>query len=244
MELEAAIDRFAVRLYEWSAKDFQREVFEDFPLLSLAGLNNRGVAAFVQWVKEMPSSDQTVLVRDLPRLSHARAMALLGRPLSPSERKVLNEQFALELNLREHYLPPLTTADKRLPTFKPIDPNRCMSLIYDWLPVFLGKPSRQKMRVRAVKWIGDWKLITEFYFYKPDKFLFCEYQFIRRDGKPIFGHFSEYPRNPFMFYGVYSTYVYVPSEADCEPMAKAMVRIGSHFVSQAEPLFVGLGIGD
>jgi hypothetical protein len=244
MKLEEATNQFASRLYDWSVRDFRREVREGFPLMSLVGLNNRAVAAFIQWVNEMPFAEQEKLIQDLPRHSHERATALRGESLSLSDAKVLNRKCFLEVNLRKDALPPLTTADWRLPTFKPIDPSHCMASIYESLPPLLGKPSRQRMRVRATKWMGDWKLITEFWFYKRDTFLFCEYQFVRRDGKPTFGHFSEYPRNPFKFYGVYDTFVYASSEADIEPMAKAMVKIGTHFVAQADPLFAGLGIDD
>jgi hypothetical protein len=47
-----------------------------------------------------------------------------------------------------------------------------------------------------------------------------------------------------MFYGVYATSAMVPSEVDGQRMAPVMAKLAEHFVSQADPLFAGLGIPD
>jgi hypothetical protein len=41
-----------------------------------------------------------------------------------------------------------------------------------------------------------------------------------------------------------NTSIYVPSDADSAPMARAMVKLAAHFARQADPLFEGLGIDD
>lgn len=244
MNLTEAQNLFSVRLYEWSQRDFLREINEGCPLLSLVGLNNRYVAAFVAWVKDMLPDQQQILARALVWRAHRHAAKLLGQAMSEAEEKGWNKEFHREITTRMHRLPPLVTADWRLPSFRPIDSDQFLDRLIYSLSSILGKPVRRKSKICVTKKIHDWKIISEFTFYKGDKELWLEYQFVRKDGKPIIGHDSPFPRNPFWFYGVSTTYVVARSEADSDPMAKVIAKISEHFVAQADPLFAGLGISD
>jgi hypothetical protein len=96
----------------------------------------------------------------------------------------------------------------------------------------------------GIRHFGDWKIITLFTFYRRDRELELEYQFVRKDGHPVIGHDSSFPRNPFWFYGVVNTTVDILSPSDSELMAKAIAKIAARFVTKAEPLFDGLGVRD
>lgn len=244
MDLINAQNTFARRLYDWSLSDFRREINEGFPLLSSVGLNNRSVAAFVDWIREMHPDQQRILTRVLVWRAHKNAANLRGERMSKAEAESWNEEFYTEITTRMHRFPPLRTADRTLPTFKPVDTAECLKLLFSLLSPALGKPVCKKSGVFAAKMLGDWKIISEFTFDRGDTTLSLEYQFIRKDGRPIIGHDSPFPRNPFWFYGVTHTGVSVPSLADSEPMAKAMAKLAEHFVAHADPLFSGLGIND
>lgn len=244
MDLTTARNTFALRLYDWSLNDFRREIDQGCPLLSSVGLNNRHVTAFVAWVKDMPHDQRQILMRALVWRAHRNAAKLRGEAMSAAEEKSWNREFYLETSIRMHELPPLATADWRLPTFRPIDPDNCLGVLRSSLSPTLGRSARRKSKVCATKKIGDWKVISEFTFDRGDKELRLEYQFVRKDDRPIIGFSSPYPRNPFWFYGVSTTNVSTKSEADSQPMAQVMAKIAEHFVAQADPLFAGLGIND
>ena len=244
MNLKEAQDTFAVRLYRWSLRDFLREINEGCPLLSLVGLNDRLVAAFVSWVKAMSQADREIVAQALPRLAHEHATALLGEALSEKERHFWNMKSHREKELRMHELPPLTTGDQSLPGFRPVNPDRCLDALVSCLAPVLGRVSRRKSAVFATRKVGDWKIITEFTFRRGDRELFFEYQFVRKDGTRFIGLGGPFPRTLFRFYGVSTTMVRVPSEADSSPMAGVIATLAEYFVSQADPLFVGLGMDD
>lgn len=244
MDLNEAQNTFAIRLYRWSFNDFVREMAAGCPLMSLVGLNNRTVAAFVSWAKTMSPVEQQAFARARTRYAHENAADLCGEALSHEDQKELNEKFAQQMQIRSHQLPALITADERLPAFKAIDPDQCLDTLRMSLSPILGKSSRRASSVRCLRKIHDWKISTEFIFLRRDRDLRFEYQFVRKDGAPIIGHDSPFPRTLFLFYGVYATSVIVPSQADSEPMAKAMARLAEHFVAQADPLFEGLGVND
>jgi hypothetical protein len=243
MTLNEAQNQFALRLYDWSLKDFIRELDQGCPLLSLTGLNHRWIASFVGYARLQPKSERDRLARLLVRYGHENAVNLRRQPLSRQEQDEISE-FRQKISAGTHQLPPLVSADYRQPTFEDVDPIECMDLVREAIPSSLGKQSRSRLKVTAALVIGDWKLLTEFWFYKRDTFLSCEYQFVRKDGSPIIGIDKPYPRNLFMFYGLHSTMAFVPSRADALAMAPAIVKVGSHFVAQAAPLFDGLGIND
>jgi hypothetical protein len=244
MDLATAQNTFAIRLYDWSLLDFSREINDGCPLLSSVGLNNRHVAAVVAWLNEVPFEQREFLARALVWQAHKYAAKLRGEAMSEAEEKGWNKEFYQEVTNRMRHLPPLATANCNVPGFKPVDPAQCLQALYSSLSPMLGEPTRRKSGVRVTKKIGDWELISEFTFYRRDRELRLEYQFVRKDGRPIIGHESPFPRNPFWFYGVSDTNVAVPSQADSEAMAKVMARLAEHFVSQADALFSGLGISD
>jgi hypothetical protein len=74
MVLEQAMNAFAVRLYEWSLRDFIRELEEGCPLMSTLGLNNRSVAAFVAWNESLSLKERSPLARALARRCHKNAL--------------------------------------------------------------------------------------------------------------------------------------------------------------------------
>jgi hypothetical protein len=244
MDLSTAIDAFALRLYDWSLTDLLRELAEGCPLMSLVGLNNRYVAAFVSLVRTLSPEERANWARMLTRRTHERAATLRGEALGRQEQRDWDMNFHQEVSMRIESLPPLTTFDQGLFSFKPVEPNHCLESLGRYLSPILGTPKRRKLRIDATRKLGDWKLITEFTFYKPDRFLFFEYQFVREDGQRTIGHDSPFPRDLFMFYGLTKTSVVVPSQADSEPMAQAMAKLAEHFVAQAEALFSGLGLND
>jgi hypothetical protein len=244
MELAKALDQFAVRLMEWSLQAFIRELDEGCPLLSLVGLNNYSVAGFVSWVGTLSAAEREAFARAQIRYAHEHAAMLCGVPLTKEERDYWNHKFYMGVTTHKDLLPPFINADYRLPTFKPVNPDNCLNILLSSLSPALGKAVRRKSKVYAWRQIGDWKLISEFTFSRREMDLCVEYQFVRKDGSPVIGHGGLFPRNPFMFYGVWATVVDVPSEADNEPMAKAMATVAAHFAAQADPLFAGLNIKD
>jgi len=237
MNLVEAQNAFAVRLYEWSFRDFARELHSDCPLLSMVGLNNRDVTGFVSWVKTLGPVERQALASARVRYAHEYAARLKGEALTEDEAKRWNELVYEQRAIHRHRLPPLASDDRSLPAFRPAASVS---------PV-LGKPSRRRSSIRCTRKFGDWKIITEFTFLRRDQDLRFDYQFVRKDGAPIIGHsLAPFPphRTLFFFYGVWDTSVAVPSHQDSEPMAKVMAKLAEYFVSQAEPLFAGLGVHD
>src|SRR5437016_4550262 len=120
MRLTEAQDRFAVRLYDWSLRDFMREMDEDFPLLSLVGLNNYTVAAFVSWVRTMRVDQRGLLAAALVRRMHEHAAAIRGEALTREERDWWNNEFYTQVTLHKESLPPFSSLDETLPSFRPV----------------------------------------------------------------------------------------------------------------------------
>src|SRR4051812_5000013 len=86
MDLETAQNTFAVRLYEWSQRDFVRELEEGCPLISSLGLNQRWMAAFVEWNETLSSPERKALVIALTRLCHENAARLKGEVPSAADK--------------------------------------------------------------------------------------------------------------------------------------------------------------
>jgi len=245
MNLNEAQNTFAVRLYEWSLRDFLRELESGCPLMSMVGLNNYHVAGFVAWTKTLSLADRQALANALVRYAHEHAASLKGEALTEQEAKRWNKPFYEQSTIHMHQLPPLTSADRTLPTFQPVNPDHCLDALAASISPVLGKPRRRRSSVHCTRKFGGWKIATEFTFLRRDENLRFEYQFVRKDGAPIIGHSCvPFPphRTLFFFYGVSMTSVVVPSEQDSEPMAKVMAKLAEYFVSQAEPLFEGLGL--
>ena len=247
MNLTEAQNTFALRLYEWSQRDFIRELRTGCPLLSLVGLNNRRIAALVAWSQTLSPVEQIRLAKALTMLCHDNARQLNGETITPEIQTWRDVEHIQTTNYMES-LPPLASADRSLPTFRPIDFDRCLdTLCVSLSPTILGKPSRRKSLVRCLRKFGDWKLITEFTIERRHRNLYCTFQFVRKDDTsviptPEIGP-KPFPRSLFLFYGVYNrTVVAVESQSDSEPMSKALVKLAEHFVAQADPLFAGLGI--
>ena len=248
MELIEAQNTFAMRLYNWSERDLFRELQEDCPLLSLVGLNNRMVAGFVSWNKTLSSQDRLQLAKAKTLLAHRNARQIKEAAIS-DEIKYWADLCYKQTTLHEEHLPPLLTADRNSPTFRPIDPKHCLDKLIRTLPSEAGNVSREKSAVRWVRKFGDWKFVSVFTFQRRSRNLDCTFQFVRRDDGfryPIPEAGPElFPRNFFAFYGLHNhTVVAVESEADSEPMARAMAKLAGHVFSHAEPLFGGLGLND
>jgi len=245
MDLATAQNRFAIRLYEWSQRDFIRELQEGCPLLSLLGLNNRRMAAFVAWNETLSSAERKALAIALTRRCHENAARLKGEILSEEQKRWHQAVYDHTTDFME-LVPPLETANRTNPDFRPVNPDNCLDTLVQSLTPVMGKVSRQKSKVICKRQVGDWKIVTEFTFLRRDEMLSFEYQFIRKDGVPIRGHPAQgpFPRTMLLFYGLYNSSVVVPSAADSEPMAKAMAKLAEYFVAQADRLFEGLNMND
>lgn len=247
MELTEAQNIFAIRLYEWSQRDFIRELEEGCPLVSTLGLNNRDMAAFVAWNESLSSQQRKSLAIALTRRHHENARKLKGETLTETDEKWYGVRYVQITNYREQVIPPLVSADRRRPDFRPVNPDQCLDLLQGYLSPVMGRISRRKSKIVCTRKLNDWRIVTEYTFLRKDKFLSFEYQFIRKDGGPVMNtHVAQgpFPRTMLMFYGLYTSSVGVPSEKDSEPMAKVMARLAEYFVAKADPLFEGLGIAD
>jgi len=245
MDLTTAQNRFAVRLYEWSQRDFIRELEEGCPLLSLLGLNNRTMAAFVAWNETLSPTERKALAIALTRRCHENAARLNGEILS-EEQKKWHQSVCEHITDFKEQLPPLETANRNNPDYRPVNPDVCLDSLVKSLSPVMGKISRQKSKVICKRQVGDWKIFTEFTFLRREEDLSFAYQFVRKDGVPIRGHLAQgpFPRTMLFFYGLSDSFVLVPSATDGEPMAKAMAKLAEYFVAQADPLFEGLGVND
>src|SRR5689334_4287196 len=116
-----------MRLYEWSQKDFLRELEEGCPLLSRIGLNDRRVAAFVIWNETLSRNQRRALVLALTRHCHENAARLKGQVMT-EEDKYWNQ--ALYENtwagVQDERVPPLLTAYRESPDFRPLDADACL----------------------------------------------------------------------------------------------------------------------
>jgi hypothetical protein len=244
MKLQEALNTFAVRLYEWSAEEFVRELETGCPLLSLMGLNNRRITGYVSWNKDLATSERKELALALTRRAHSNAALLKGEALTAQD-KYWHRLGHEQTTIRMHDLPPLVSADRTLPSFRSADPERCLNTVITSLAPILGKAKRRRSSIQCTRNMGDWKIITEFVFRRSESDLIFEYQFVRKDGAPIRSICpGPFPRTLLMFYGLYESQVDVPSEADSQPMAKVMAKLAEYFVAHAQPLFAGLGIND
>jgi hypothetical protein len=244
MNLSIAHNILAVRLYDWSLRDLLRELETDCPLLNLIGKHQRRIGGFVAWNRTLSPNERMQLAKAL-LLYHQNARTLKGEIIT-EEAKCWGEAYYEQTTIHMEHLPPLATAFRDAPTFRPVDGDVLLDTLLSVLPPVLGRPSRRRSKIICTCQIHDWKIVTEFVFERRRENLAFEYQFIRKDGAPKLGSgFGPFPRSLLSFYGMYPrTYVGVPSQADIEPTTKAMSKLAEHFVSQAEPLFEGLGIND
>jgi hypothetical protein len=246
MDLETAQNTFAVRLYEWSQRDFVRELEEGCPLVSTLGLNERRMAAFVQWNETLSSQERKALVIALTRRCHENAVRLKGEVLTEANNHWSQMQYE-QCAHRLEEIPPLPTAKGIDPEFQPVNPDDCLASLAGCLSPVMGRISRQKSKVICKRKLGDWQIVTEFTFLRRDGMLSFEYQFIRKDGGPVTNpHPAQgpFPRTLLLFYGLSFSSVTVPSQKDSEPMARVMAKLAEYFVAQADPLFDGLGVED
>jgi hypothetical protein len=246
MELPTAQNTFAVRLYDWSQRDLTRELQEGCPLMSTLGLNNRPVAAFVAWNETLSPKERKAIAIALTRRCHENAVRLKGEVVSEEDKawhRTVYEQTAAYMER----LPPLPTAERVDPNFRPVNPDHCLDTLAERLSTVMGIPSRRKSKVLCTRKLGEWKVITEFTFLRRVTRLSFVYQFIRKDGGPVANpHPAQgpFPRTMLLFYGISNSSVVVPSAKDSEPMAKAIARVAEYFVAQADALFDGLGVAD
>jgi hypothetical protein len=245
MKLDKATNTLALRLYDWSVRDFIRELESDCPLMSAVGLNNRRVAGFVAWNKTLSRTERRGLAQALVRQAHGYAAVRLKGETVTDEDRCWDQEYYKNTTLHMHDLPPLPTADQNAPTFQQVNPDDCLDTLVKELSPVLGNATRRRSTVLCRRTIGDWKISTQFKFHRGETDLRFEYQFCRKDGPPVpRGDYRPFPDTLFLFYGVYTTNVIVPSEADSEPMAKAIAKLAEYFVSQADPLFADLMIED
>jgi|GEM_PF-6680170 len=242
MNLIEAQNRFALRLYDWSLQDFNRELESGCPLLSMVGLNDRSIMGFISWIKTLSLDERLEAASTFVRLAHEYAAELRGE--NGSERdKYWKRAFYEGVTIHRHKVPPLTSAIA--PTFIPVNPDHCLDVLAASLNPVMGRISRSRSRIVTKKYFGDWKLETIFIFSRIHRDLRFEYQFVRKDGQPVREvGIRSFPRTLFLFYGIPGTSVEVPSHADSEPMARVMAKLAEYFIWQAEPLFEGLGIND
>jgi hypothetical protein len=154
-----------------------------------------------------------------------------------------------QTNIYMDVLPPLLTADRSSPTFRPVDGSSCLASLVTFLSPIMGRISQRRSSISCLSTLESWKLITEFTFERRRQNLCSFLQFKRMDDTanrpaPEIGP-APFPRSLFALYGLYNvTRVGVESEADTIPMAKAMAKLAEHFVSQSNAIFSGLGVND
>ena len=249
MNLDLALNALSVRLCDWSQARFYNEMACGCPLLSLVGLNNRRIAAFVVWSQTLSKDEQREFADSLVLFEHWYASQY--RKIAITEKmRYWRKQIYEQTSARMPHLPPLATSDTAAASYRHIDPNACLDHVVRLSPPIFGKVVRSKSAVKCVHVIGDWKFITHFTFQRRAKDLDCTFQFIRKDDKhnyvvPELPGKDMFPRNIFSLFGVYNhTVVAVESEADAEPMAKALVKLAECLAEDAASLFSGLGIDD
>ena len=245
MDLINAMDVFAMRLYKWAQDDFLREMESGCALLSLIAKNNPSVGGFVSWNKTLSTSDRKCVAKALTRMTHPNAAQLKGEGFYDETRRWTELCYQYKSNYQHNYFY-LATADRSASTFRPLDVNSCLDQIVFLLSNKKEKTIRSKSRVRWSCKVDDWKIITDFIFEKRRERLCFKCQIVRKDGDLIKeSGFGPFPRDLLSLYGIYNgTMAMVPSQADSEPMASAMVQLAVHFVSHAEELLVGLGVND
>lgn len=81
-------DLLAIRLYEWAAKDFKREVQEEFPLLKRIN-ESQLQRQDLPILKSLSPDRQSLLTTALLKRFHRRAVQQLGEKLSFEETKIL-----------------------------------------------------------------------------------------------------------------------------------------------------------
>ena len=245
MELTEAINTFAVRLYEWSQRDFLREMEAGCPMLSLIAQNYPSVGGFVSWNKMLSTSDRARVAKAFTLRTQPNAARLKIEVTSDETRKWGELFYEHESNFL-HNVFYMATADRSASSYRALDVDSLLDKIVALLLGRQEKVTRNRSGVRWVRKNGDWKTLTEFKFERRRERLSFNSQFIRKDGGLIIeSGFGPYPRDLLSLYGIYnSTVVMVPSQADSEPMAKAMTKIAIYFVSHAEPFLEGLGIDD
>jgi hypothetical protein len=233
MELEQAKIELRARIHNWAQQDFLREVEEGFPLLSLIRLHHRSVGAFILWSNSLTLTE---------RYEMARALTKVPDDLKWHKLRMDNMTSHLRL------VPPLTNADKTHPGYQPIDPDNCLDNVTNLLSPFWTNKSRKKSSVTCSRKVGDWKLVTEFQFWRGRNALEYRHFFFRKDHMPP--HFSWFATRFVLaddllkLYGIHAAKINVPSMADSKPMAEAMVKFAEHFALASEPLFAGLGAED
>ena len=163
MKLSEALDIFAVRLLEWSQRDFLRELESECRLLSLISLHERVAGGLVLWNKSLSHDERTKVVETMTLRAHENARRIKGLPIT-EEVKERADFYLGQIKIHMNRLPPLTSADRRLPTFRPVDPDRCLKHLVNSVSPILGKVSRRRSEVRCTHKYEDWKLVTEFTF--------------------------------------------------------------------------------
>jgi hypothetical protein len=248
MELAQATNQVLIRLYEWSLRDFKRELDERGPLLSLIKDHNRTIGGLLLWLPGLSAEERQKLVSASVKLGHHAAIQIAGDTITNDERVTRSKLYPYKAAFYAHFIPPLVTADKADPNFQELDPRACTRELRDILPVEFGKQRARRNGVVCTKWIGDWQLATEFGIRSSWSYKYLTYvhRLRRRDGPPVLGHHSK-PR-PFsllFLYGLFAnTEVSLPSAADGSPMSDAMIKFAAHFLRDSERIVDGLGIND
>jgi hypothetical protein len=245
MELNEAINTLAVRLYEWSVRDFLREMSSDCPLLSTIGHNQRRIGAFISWNKTLTAADRWQLATAIPLMFHNNARNIMEKPITENIQQWA-EEFYEQTTAHLENIPPLLSADRGSSSFHPASSDSIFATLRFNVSPCLGEIELHRDALSCKRKINDWNVITEFSYARRESNLMFEYQFVRTDGAAVLEPgYGPFPRNLCAFYGIWPhTVVAVPSREDCEPMAKAMANLAEHFVSQADPLFTGLGLKD
>src|SRR6266478_2676054 len=86
MNLTDALNTFALRLYDWSWRDFLRELEADCPLLRPIGQHQRSIGGLVSWNKSLSSADRRQLARAMTLLFHENARKLKGETITDAVR--------------------------------------------------------------------------------------------------------------------------------------------------------------
>jgi hypothetical protein len=86
MQRQVMQDEFSLRYYHWAIRDFQREIYDEFPFLS----NIKGLASYrlLNIMKQLHQQDQIEYASILVRRSHKRASEIIGNQLNGEEKSL------------------------------------------------------------------------------------------------------------------------------------------------------------
>jgi hypothetical protein len=220
-----------IRFYHWALWDAQREINEDFPLLTT--IHNPRVKAYIHLYRNMDALERTLTNVCVVTRFHKEAARLLGQDVNP-EWDDLYQRFMQSIHQQSQAFTPLCVGFD-------LDNRDWQQTMFQELSAILGDRFQRVNRNQChfLTPIPSWWIRTEIGWVDTGSFLRCEYEFIQQPDEYVGAPgFSTQRRTSIMrWLGCGHTEWILGSEEDWQKAVQSIAKISKHFISQMTSLF-------